>query len=109
MLVSNILVTFAKNLAILVVNIQNIWQMKNLSKKFFLAPAIWCLRVRGDKEVVSSFKNDVCEILGWSRESWFRIQSKGVVDIGQPQYEAISELMVKYGIDPEKGWGITEA
>ena len=97
MFVSNTLVTFAKNLAILVVNIQNIWQMKNLSKKFFLAPAIWCLRVRGDKEVVSSFKNDVGRVVIAFYKS------------GQPQYEAISELMVKYGIDPEKGWGITEA
>lgn len=108
MFVSKVLVTFAKNLAKSVVNVQNIWYMTNLSKKFFLSPAISHLRVRGDKKTIASFKDEVCKILGWSRESWYRIQSKGIVDIGQPQYEAISEVMVKYGIDPEKGWGITE-
>ncbi len=83
--------------------------MKKLSKKFFLAPAISFLRVRNGKEAVASFKEEVCGILGWSRESWYRIQSVGVVDIGQPQYEAINEVLKKYGITPEQGWGITEA
>lgn len=82
--------------------------MAKKSKKFFLAPAISFLKIAGDKEALHAFKSEVCEILGWSLESWYNIQCRGILDIGQPQYEAINEVMERYGITPEQGWGITE-
>ncbi len=83
--------------------------MTKVSKRFFLAPAVARIRVHGGKKDVDSFKNEVCGILGWSTKTWYRVQSVGIVDIGQPQYEAINEVLKKYGITPEQGWGITEA
>ena len=83
--------------------------MAKKSKKFFLSPAVIRLKITGGKEAVEAFKLDVCKVLGWtSLKSWYKIQSVGIVDIGVTQYEGICEVMRKYGITPEQGWGIKE-